>query len=54
MNIQRVPNQIVVEADILSKETHLPFRECVELLMTLHTQVEEVTLPSPKCSICIY
>jgi len=32
-NVIKVPNEIAREADNLAKETHLPFRDCLDILM---------------------
>ena len=33
MNTYRVDNKLVQEADNIAKETHLPFRDCLEILV---------------------
>lgn len=36
MNTQVIPNFILIEADNLSKETRIPFRDCLEVIYKLY------------------
>ena len=42
-----IPPQIVQEADNLAKETHIPFRDCLEVLVQAHLQVPTETKVDP-------
>lgn len=52
MKIVTVPNQIVQEADNLSKETGISFRDCLEVLYKAHQELRQNLCP--KHEICVF
>ena len=53
MKNQIVPNQIVQEADNLSKETGISFRDCLEVLYKAHQELR-YTEKCPKHEVCVF
>jgi len=50
-SMMKVDNKIVQEADNLAKETHLPFRDCLEILYKAYLKSDGLPyLPLPQNS----
>lgn len=52
ININRVPNFILNEADNLAKETSLPFRDCLDIVISL--RLKESTNESKELPIAVH
>jgi hypothetical protein len=47
-----IPQEIVREADILSKEIHLPFRTVLEILYKAYLEAQQEVQPEYQVPLC--